>query len=485
MSSSISALQLAGLQARQFARRSSNWWVAVIFLGAGFYALYQGYAGKLARTTTIHAFRQEKDSLLHDLKAGLLADTTTREGKAKYLKSSLLNSALFNTRIPSWKLPVSTAIYNIGQSDVFTYYYLFGAENFEMQLLKQTEINNPLRALAGHFDVSFWLVYLLPLMILLFSFNALSAQTDNGNWRLIAAQGISEKQWLQSRFAIAGALSAALLALVAGMGLIINRTAFKQSPEWTDGLFLLAGLVYLVFWLSLFYLISSLRRPTAYNALLCGIAWIGFCLVVPVLVSKLAGAAIPVDNTTISTFSRRPQNPRIEADKAFAAGIIRQMAATDARYYKADTDSTKPAFYARVYQALHVLLHRQRWPLMQGYFGRIEKRQRVTDWSALVNPAGSTDGWLTALADNDAAAYHRFTEQTEGLQKALQDALYPSLFSDKLLSSHEYDRLPQFHYRRSGIPASLAGYFLFVIATSILLLRRAHQNLSLANCHQH
>lgn len=475
----ISFIQLTNLQAVQFFKRRSNWMVLIIFLIAGGYGLYQGYADKLRKISTIQAFRAEKDSLLQDVKAGIVADTSTKEGKAKYSQSAILRSGLWNTRLPSYKLPVSTAVYNIGQGDVFTYYYLFSAENFEMQLLKQTEISNPLRALAGHFDTSFWIVYLLPLMILLLTFNALSSERDNNNWRLISSQGITEKSWLQSRFFVVAVLCLSLLLLIAACGGILNAATFKQEPSISDVLFFVTAIIYLFFWLALFYFINSLRKPTTYNALVSGIAWIGICLVMPVAVSKLAEIVIPVDNSEISTFSRRPQNPKIEDDKAFAASLIKDFATQFPAYKNANTDTTSPAFIMRTYHAWHAVLTKKRWPVVLQYFDDIERRQQLTNWSTVLNPASSTDGFLTALADNDAAAYHHFTVQTKSLHESLDAAFYPALFNGKAFSKKEYDSLPQFHYRRSAIPRSLIGYAVLLLALSFLLGLKAGKNLTI------
>ncbi len=463
--------QLVKLQFRQYAKRKSSWLVMLLFCSIGVYALYQGYADKKSKIVTINSFRQQSDSLLNVMKAGISADTTTVQGKAAYVKSSNMRSGLWNTRLPSFKQPVSTAIYNIGQSDVLTYYYLFTAENFEMQWLKQTEIGNPLRALAGHFDVSFWVVYLLPLMVLLFSFNALSAERDNGNWRLIAAQGISEKTWLKSMLAVVAFLAAALILLIAIMGTMINRYVFSQGFSLSDGLFFLSAFIYLFFWLALFYFINGLHRSTAYNAMVSGVAWIGLCLVLPVVISNIGAAAIPVDNTRISSFSRRPQNIRMNADKSLAADFIKQLSKADTAYKSADTDTLSPEFYLRVYHAWHLLLHKERWPVVQQYFQQVEKRQQLTNWSTLINPAASTDGYLTALADNDAAAFHHFTRETEELHDDLHQAMFNSVFTKETFEEADYNRLPRFVYKRNKIPLSVIGYLSCMLIMSIGLFR--------------
>lgn len=469
--------QLVKLQIGQSASRKSNWLVLLLFLSAALYALYQGYVDKKAKRSTILAFRQQSDSLLNAMKTGILADTSTQDGKIAFAKSSNLRSGLWNTRVYSYKEPVSTAIYNIGQSDVLPYYYLFTAENFEMQWLKQTETGNPLRALVGHFDMSFWIVYLLPLMLLLLSFNSLSEERDKGNWRLIAAQGISEKAWVKSKLIVV-ALSAVILILIAGIaGTLINGVVFGQSFSFSDGLFFLIAIFYLFFWLSLFYFINSLRRSTAYNALVSGVSWVGLCLVLPVIISKVGVMAVSIDNTRISSFSRRPQDPRLEQDKLFASGFIKRLSAGEAAFADADADTLSPEFYLRVYHAWHLLLHKERWPVVQDYFHDVESRQELTDLSVLINPAASTDGYLTALADNDAGAFHHFTKVTEQLHANLQHAMFNSLFTKASFSRNDYDRLPAFEYTRNKIPDSIFIYILLIVTSGTALFRISARNL--------
>ena len=253
-----------------------------------------------------------------------------------------------------------------------------------MQLFKQTEIANPLRALAGHFDVSFWIVYLLPLLVLLCTFNALSSERENGNRRLIASQGISETRWLQSKLLIIAALVLTMLFAIGSTGIVLNWIQFKESPALSDLLFMGAAVMYIFFWLSLFYFIVSSRRPTTYNALVSGIAWIGICLVLPIGFSKAAEMIVPLNNTQISTYSRRPQMPQIEDSKAYAADMIQKFAAQHSPLKNINTDSTKPAFMLRTYHAYHWLLTKDRWLQVQQYFSGVERRQKATNWSTLL-----------------------------------------------------------------------------------------------------
>src|SRR5688572_10652459 len=173
MKDKISTLDLVKIHYWLFVKQRINRLLFVAFLLAGFYSLYQGFSFKAKQMATIDAFRKDKISDLDEMVKGFQADTTTQEGRVAYQKVTLLNLANWYTVLPATKTPTTTAIFSIGQSDVFPYYYTVKLESFFMQLFKQNEIQNPLRSLAGHFDSSFWIVYLLPLLIIVFCFNIL------------------------------------------------------------------------------------------------------------------------------------------------------------------------------------------------------------------------------------------------------------------------------------------------------------------------
>ena len=146
------------------------------FLLAGIYGLYQGFEFKNKQMTTIKAFRQDKEKGMTRLVSGFKADTTKPEGKEAYENATEFLSSNRAITLAAYKMPNNTALFSIGQGDVFPYYYNVKVESFFMQLFKQTEIANPLRSLAGHFDTSFWIIYLLPLLIIVLGFNALSSE---------------------------------------------------------------------------------------------------------------------------------------------------------------------------------------------------------------------------------------------------------------------------------------------------------------------
>ncbi|MGN6492267.1 MAG: DUF3526 domain-containing protein [Agriterribacter sp.] len=455
-----------------FRKQPINILLLTVFFLAGLYGLYQGFAFKQKQLQTIDAFRGDKLKALQELKSGFTADTTKSEGKAAFKKATGTISSNWNIVLPAAKPPVSTAIFNIGQADIFPYYYTIKNESFFMQLFKQGEVANPLRSLAGHFDTSFWIIYLLPLLIIILCFNTLSAQSDNGNWKLISSQGISARQWVLAKCLLAGWIACIMVTFLFIVGLALNYWCPHQGPAVNDFLFLLMGGVYIVFWLAVVYAINAYAKNASNAALFGGISWIALCFIIPALVTTIAEKTIPVDNTLVSRMSRRPQGSKFE-DTTFAKQTIANLGVLRSQYRNTTLSPQSPAFGFATYMSYHELMDDTNTVAVQNYFRRIEQRQQVTNITSLFNPAAGIDGAFAHLAANDAQANHNFIWQAKALHQGLHDAYFPSLFFERQLTREDYEKFPVFTYRPVDISVTsvivclellLSAAFIFLIS---------------------
>lgn len=471
----VSLKSLISTQFWRFRKSSVNFLLLTGFLLAGLYGLYQGFASKRKQVATITTFRDEKAGSMQRLMKGFQADTTTAAGQGAYYEAADPLGGNWNIVLPAFKYPVSTAIFAIGQSDVFPYYYTVKNEGFFMQLFKQGEIANPLRSLAGHFDVCFWVIYLFPLLIIMLLFNALAAELDNGNWRLILSQGLTARQWLWSQFGLAGLLIEGLFLVVFLGGLLLNYFYFSQLPAPSDLLFFAGVNLYAAFWLSVVYCINAFSRSTGANAFYAGGTWIIACIVLPALVTMLLESSIPVDNTTVSRMSRRSQGEKFE-DDAFGVRTIRQTSELRPQFGPVTIKSADPRFRLAVYMAYYELLDDTNRVTVQNYYAGIEQRQRWTNASALVNPAAAVDGIFASLAANDALSNHRFVWQTRDLHTRLHEVFFPALFANRLLRKSDYENLPVFTPKRPN-PFSweLALNYTILLGISVLLFGYANR----------
>ncbi|HRG08845.1 MAG TPA: ABC transporter permease subunit, partial [Cyclobacteriaceae bacterium] len=93
------------------------------------------------------------------------------------------------------------ALISTGQSDLYTHTVkpkLYGEAN----ALGFSELSNPVQLMFGSFDLAFVCIYLLPLLVLAFSYNLLSADKESGVLRLTISQPISLYKWLFGKLVV-------------------------------------------------------------------------------------------------------------------------------------------------------------------------------------------------------------------------------------------------------------------------------------------
>lgn len=456
-----------------FKKNKINNLVILAFLIVGCYGLLQGFTFKKKQINTIENFTNEKKEDLAQLIKGFTSDTTTVNGKTDYKNVADLLLANRNIVLPAFKTPTSTALFNIGQADVYPYYYSFKTESFFMQLFKQGEIANPLRSLVGHFDFTFWVIYLLPLLIIILCFNTLSNELDNGNWQLIHSQGISKSEWLQSKFILVGILIECQVVFLLLIGISINYFYFNQVLTSNDILLFLGTNLYFIFWLSMVYFINAIGKTTRENALYCGILWTITCIIIPSLSTAFIEKIIPVDNTVISRISRRPQNSKLE-DNQYGIKLIKAFTQKYPLYKNANINPETNAFSLSVYLSYHRFLDDTTATIVKKYFTTIEKRQQLMNGSILLNPTAAVDGIFTTISNNDVFANHSFIWQTKNFHDQLTAIYYKALFFNKSLTQEDYNNLPNFEYvnKNLTIVTIVINYFLLGLAAVIIFILR-------------
>ena len=93
------------------------------------------------------------------------------------------------------KEPQPMSFVSTGQADMFTHYIkpTVAGDDFALNF---TEMTSPVQLLFGSFDLAFVIVYLLPLLIIAFTYNVLSSEKDQGSLPLLASQPISIRKWV-------------------------------------------------------------------------------------------------------------------------------------------------------------------------------------------------------------------------------------------------------------------------------------------------
>lgn len=118
------------------------------------------------------------------------------------------------------------APFSIGQSDLLPYYFKISTRS-QTTFINNDDIENPTNLLSGRFDISFVIIYLLPLLILAVSYNFLSAEREAGTLQMLLAQPVALRKFIFGKITlrffaiIIPVIAFSLIAYLVGGGKLI------------------------------------------------------------------------------------------------------------------------------------------------------------------------------------------------------------------------------------------------------------------------
>lgn len=205
-----------------------------------------------------------------------------------YLRFALINQ------------PDKIAGLSIGQSDVNPTIQHVTIRNLEGQKY-DTDLVNPSSLQAGNLDLGFVIIYLLPLLIIVFMFNLLSEEKEAGTWNLVAIQSTSKLKYLLTKLAVRGLVLMGLFVFLLGtaklvLGLPLDRAFFA---------FFLLGTCYLAFWFTVCFLIVSFQRNSSFNAVTLLAVWLVLAILLPAGINNYLGNQYPVPEALETMIDQR------------------------------------------------------------------------------------------------------------------------------------------------------------------------------------
>ncbi len=381
--------------------------------------------------------------------------------------------------VPSWTLPNSPmavgnyyprvaamkpqpmAFVATGQADMFTHYVkpTVSGDDFALNF---TEMTSPVQLLFGSFDLAFVIVYLLPLLIIAFSYNILSAEKESGVLRLLAAQPIGIPQWVLQKLALRffwlSLLVIGALALVfTGLGLMDTT----QLSRFFGLLTLVLG--YMLFWFALAFLVNLWVGSSAKNAVALLGLWVLFVLLVPSVLNQLGTTVYPMPSRNLMINEMR----KMKAEATQKQDEILDNYLRDHPEY-AINDSTQARSFWHSYMASQRLIKEELAPVVDQYEAQLQKQQAWMGRFKWLSPAILAQESLNKMAGTSKQDYENYRKQVIDFAGEWRAHFLPFLFNNQDFSKKDHAQLPHFNYtikspRSSGetLWISLASLGLF------------------------
>lgn len=327
--------------------------------------------------------------------------------------------------------PAPIAGLAIGQQDVNTTIQLITIRGLEAQRY-DTDLYNPYNLMTGNFDLSFVIIFLLPLLIIALNYNLLSQEKESGTWFLVNTQAKDPLQFIGQKLSVRfGVVLSLLLSLLVLAKCIIAIPVDKVFVAYS-----VTAILYSMVWFGISFLIVSLRKHTNVNALLLLSVWVLFCLLVPGLVNNYITAKYAVPEA-YSTFLKQRDGYHTKWDQNKDS----TMQAFFKHYpeYK-DHVWNKPGFNYQWYYAMQQLGDEEAAEDSKAMQQKLLKRVAVSSRAGLLSPVMYTQLQFSRIANTGMQHHLQYQESTAVFHKRLRRYFYPKIFGDSAVVNEKWEK---------------------------------------------
>lgn len=358
--------------------------------------------------------------------------------------------------------PENLSFLSTGQSDMYTHFKspsVYG-NNFA---LDYSEMVNPVQLLFGNFDLAFILIYILPLLIIAFTFNILSKEKELGTLRLLGAQPISIKNWLIQKMIIRYLVFTLITLSILNITIAaISLNIFNDYSNIVGLNLLIAG--YILFWFVISFIINIKINDSSKNALsLIGI-WLLIVLVLPASINQIGNSLYPTPSRLKMINQIRlikKENEEKQND------IMSEYLRTHPELAKGN--KTEKLGFWHNYFASEKIMEEKTKPLLAEYELQLNKQQKLISTFKYISPAILMQQSLNNIAGTSEMHYNDFKKQVFEFSTTWRNYLVPMLFKNQKFTVSNYKELPNFTYQ-NRIANNVWFHLLSLVIISILLL---------------
>ena len=359
--------------------------------------------------------------------------------------------------------PEPLSFISTGQSDMYTHFKsptVYG-NNFA---LDYAEMINPVQLLFGNFDLTFVFIFIIPLLIIAFTFNVLSKEKELGTLRLLGAQPISLTRWLFQKISIRYGIFTiiTLIALFSAIA-ITSFDALSDTANIAGLVFMIAG--YNLFWFALAFLINLKINDSSKNAFTLVGIWLFIVLILPATINQIGDTLYPTPSRLkMINEIRLIKKENEEKQNEIMSDYLRT-------HPELSAGNTGQNFgFWHNYFASEKVMEDKTKPILAAYETQLEKQQQLIGVFKYLSPAILMQQSLNSISGTSENHYNDYKKQVFDFSNEWRNYLVPMLFKNEKFSLKKYESLPKFIYKNRI--ANNLGYHVFAlfILSGLLLL---------------
>lgn len=346
------------------------------------------------------------------------------------------------------KKPFALQALNVGQSDVQPFYYKVYI-NKKQYLTYESEIENSFLQFIGNFDFAFLVIYLFPLLIIVFSYNVLSSEKEQGTWVLLKTSNQSIARMILWRIVIRYILFTVFFWLIVTPFLVSQLgVSFLATCNWA---WLMAFVsLYFAFWFAVSFLVNSFSMSSNVNAMVLIFIWLFTGIIVPNLLQVGLNKAYPIPSRIdMLTEERNAINKYFEKDGQQLTKDVFSSPRAMIRQASIVTPEMVYGYGVIVYKSQEIK-DAATAVAEEKLYAQIQKQQDVISRLQLLSPALMMQEELSALTGTHWHQFNQFSLDVDNFRKETQRFYYPKMAFEntyRTFSLEDADAIPQFKSR--------------------------------------
>jgi ABC-2 type transport system permease protein len=436
-----------------------------------FFALWTGSSRVQFQKNTLETI-QKQEQIDYETQRKVIADVNAGQQFDGGHFGDPTNPFFFGNRMGAryaTLAPAQLAIASTGQSDLMPYYYKLTLSK-RQALFHSEELENPQILYNGSFDLSFVIIFLLPLLIIGLSYNVVSSEREQGTLALLLSETMPFERIIRLRYWFRYLLLNGCFSVFIILGLLIFGVNITKAFAEISYLLLIIW-AYSAFWFGLSYFINSLGRNSGYNAAVLTGIWLGLVLLLPTLLSVYVNRVHPMPSRLDLITKTREIGDQLNKESAQSLNRFYEEHAEfkpDSTKANAKDENVKRLF-SRL--SLEVALEKE----VKKFEEIAAQRQATVNMYRFVSPAIFVQQSLNDASGTGTNRYEDFEKQVSAFHKTYRDYFAPLVYKQEKFTVSNLDKVPQYKYNQPSDTIFntfnvINLVFLFAVALVFLIL---------------
>ncbi|KEO71917.1 ABC transporter permease subunit [Anditalea andensis] len=337
----------------------------------------------------------------------------------------------------AYRKPHFMQIINGGQSDLHPYYYKITGTKHQA-FFHHAEIKNGMLNFIGRYDLSFVIIFLLPLLIIAFSFDILGKEKEGGTLPYLYAS-----QWSLATVFLCKYLFRSLVFfmgvwLVSTVCLGCSLQSMNFLVTWPFLIWSLLVFGYMSFWFCLTFFVSSMGISANYTASTAVVVWLMAVVLLPGILEYITEASYPLPSR--SGLIVQSRDAGVEAQKK-AADILKEYVEEHPELAANHEDLNMNDFGTRYFTVLNEVEASMK-PSADDFGRRLEQRDHFIKSLSIISPALLSQEIMNEISANTNFHYRFLEADANAIKKELREFYLKKIIQGQVLKSNEIPYLP-------------------------------------------